>query len=306
MKRSKLMNKQYGKILFTTSLVLLLSGCGLFTKDNSMISFGAAPAATESVGGYYDDGFTTGGDYGNASIDGDQIDYSYSFAAGGDTNKNKDAMLADYETVQEAVTENGGFIDSVYNDYTYYADDDLKYNESARKYMAHGHLSFTVEIDNDKVPEIINLLEQLCQNNRFTVTGYTQRIQNYQNWKQVDRYDDDQYRYGEVITKEELDKRLKYADISVQLTYQIPRSKIAYLGLNIAAGLSEFWRSVKEIVLLFLALAVGLFVLFAQAILFYKGFVKVIWKNKRRHPEYYPPKDVKMVYNDAATNGDTL
>ncbi len=291
-------------IVLTVIASLLLAGCGMSARrDEPAVKWSNSMAMDESLGGYYADNglYETGGDYSSTTISGDKVDYSYTFSAEGDTYKDKAAMLKDYEAIQNIVNEKDGYIESVYNSYDYYSDEDIEYNDVARKYIARGSLSFTVQIENQYVQDIVNYLETLCQNNQFTVTSYTQRIQNYKSWKVVDEYDENQR--GRVISDEDLKERLKYADISVNICYNIPRNKVVAALMGIKVAISDFFDGVRSIVTSFLALAVGLFILYIQAILFYKGFVKTIHKHKRNHPEYYPPKDVHVitdgsVYND--------
>ena len=283
-------------LFFTLAIsASVLAGCGSTNPSPMNKTVMPAAVAEETFNGYYMDDYYTGGDYSSTSINGDQADYSYSFSAEGDTDKDKSAMLQDYEAVQNLVNDKGGYIESVNNSYEYYTDDNLRYNEYARKYKANGYLSFTIQVDNSDVAEVIDYLEQLCKTNRFTVTSYTQRIQNYQSWKVVDDYDENQR--GRVISKEDLERRLQYADVAVTLSYNIPRNKLAYAGYSIKASFEELWDNIKGVVNVMLALAAGLCILFAEAILFYKGFVRMVWKHREKRPQYYPPKEIRVVQN---------
>lgn len=280
------------RFAITTSVIvaaLTLAGCGGVSKGYD--SMDGAPAAMNSMA--VADEYYTGGDYSSTYIDGDKADYSYTFTAGGETDKSKAEMLKDYELIQSLVQDKGGYIESVYNDYRYFEAEDLKYNDFARQYRAKGVLQFTIQIKNDHVPDITDKLEQLCQANRFTVIEYTQRIQNYRSIKVVDDYDlADPNR---TITKEDLDRRLEYADISVSMTYKIPRGWLVWKCNNISAAFSGFWDSVGDIIQVVLALAFALFILFGEAVIFYKLFVKMIYKHKQKHPNYYPPKGVYVI-----------
>lgn len=285
------MNKSKITILALASCIIL-AGCG--TSTNTTVSWSkSAPAAMMNTMESYDDYYYTGGDYSDTYIDGDQVDYSYGFSAEGDTDKTKEDMLKDYESIQTFVTDKGGYIEYVNNSYDHYTDENIRRNDFARKYIASGSLNFTVQIDNDDVPAVVEELEKICQNNRFTVTSYTQRIQNYKSWNVVDEYEEGQR--GRVISKEDLDRKLKYADISVNILYNIPRNKLSYAFYGIKAEWLAFWDTAKDLVRSVIALAVALTILFLQAILFYKGFIKAIHKNKLKHPEYYHPKDVNIV-----------
>ncbi|ADL35965.1 hypothetical protein bpr_II024 (plasmid) [Butyrivibrio proteoclasticus B316] len=236
----------------------------------------------------------TGGDYSETIITGDFADYSYTFRANGETKKTKKEMLSYYEDVQKLVDENGGYIEDVDNRYNAYvvAYDDKYISDTEKNYSASGSLSFTVQIPKDKISLITDNLESFCQDNNFVVTTYNQKITNYKNYKIVDSYDDDDYLNGDVITKEELDRRLKYASLYVNIDYNIPRLSIMKFRFGVRQVWNDFWMAAGEAIQVFLIIALGLFILFGEAILFYKLWKKMVYKHRRKKPEYYPAKHV--------------
>lgn len=285
--------------ILTLGLVLCLTGCG----GSYMRSESYAPAADAYNG--YDGGFTdsytaseeayvTGGDYSRTNIDGDNVDYSYSFRASGEVDKSKEDMLADYEYLQQVTKDNGGFVEDVYNDYEYFdIDEDTHYYSGyEKKYKAKGRLSFTIEISNDKIDTITTELEQICKNNHFTVTNYTQQIRNYKIYDIVE--EDAEYR-PDTITQHELDKRLAYADISVTLDYLMPRAGIETFGLSVREFFSDICDMFGELIHLLIALVVVLAVIYLAVVFFYKRFKKMVFKHKNKHPELYQPKGVYVI-----------
>ncbi len=274
---------------------VFLSGCGGSSVGNYIEdSVGMSPVTNKNIG-YYE---SSGTDYGNTTITGDRSDYSYIFSANGTTKKTKQDMLNDYENIQNIADSNGGHIENVYNSYEVFESKEKNYiSNSEIKYKAHGCLQFTVEINNENVPTILEYLENICAENKFIVTNYTQEISNYKEYKVVNEYEDE-YTEENIITEEELDSRLKYADISVRLDYYIPRTGISKLGLRIKQTWKDFWDGIGEIIKVFLALAVGLMIPFIQSIFFYKTFKKIIYKYKLKHPEYYEAKDINIIKQD--------
>lgn len=240
--------------------------------------------------------YVTGGDYSNTNINSDSADYSYNFQASGKTKKSKAEILADYEHIQEVVEEKGGFIENVYNNYQYYDKENQSYGTGV-DYISTGNLSFTIEVENEYVVDVLAELEKLCVENKFTVTNYTQSIQNYQNFKIVDSYSEDDY-YSDTITQEELDRRLMYADISVRLNYYNPRDGISKFGIKVSNAIEDIWDSFGEIIQVIFIIFIVLFALFGELILFYKMFVKMMYKHRHKYPKYYPPKSVYVVTND--------
>ncbi len=267
------MKKRVYVVLLTIFSLFLLTSCG---SSNSIANIGSD--TIESLGGTY-----KGADYSSTNITGDQADYSYSFSAKGDTNKSKEEMLADYERIQSLVDSLGGYISNVNNDYTYYDTDDDYYSDYQIRNKATGRIEFTAEVDNENIPEVVELLNTICNENHFTVTGYTQRITNYKAYTVTDETDD----WNDTITEDELNKRLEYADISVSINYDIPRAIPMRIIMNIKNILDQLWDMIGAIITFFLALAFGLIILYIQMIFFYKFFKKMIYKYRKRYPEYY-------------------
>ena len=277
--------------------ILCLAGCGSSSRSYSDNGTGfeisnSAPAKSMVSFSEDADVYVTGGDYSSTTITGDKADYSYNFQAGGETKKSKAEMLADYEHIQDFVNERDGFIENVYNDYQYYEADN--YSSYNRNYISRGNLSFTIEIDNDDVLDVLAELEKICIDNKFTVTNYTQRIQNYQNFRVVDEYSDEVY-YGQAITQDELDRRLNYADITVNLSYRNPRAKVAVFFLQLRDAIEDFWDNCGEILQIILVIVVVIFAIFAEIMLLYKMFIKMMYKHRQKHPNYYPPKGIYIV-----------
>ena len=294
--------------IVTLGLVLCLTGCG---SGSYMRSESYAPAADAYNGydGSFADSYTTskeayvtGGDYSRTNIDGDKVDYSYTFRATGETDKSKDAMLADYEYIQQVTKDNGGFIEDVYNDYSYEEiDEDMHYfSDYEKKYKATGRLSFTVEISNDKVDLITDELEKLCADNHFTVTNYSQRITNYEVYDIVE--EDAEHYYDDTITQHELDKRLAFADIVVNLDYRIPRAKSEQARLTIKGFFYEIWDMLGEVIQIVISIIILILVLFIMTVLCYKWFKKMVFKHKKKHPELYPPKEVYVMPEQRESN----
>ena len=116
--------------------------------------------------------------------------------------------------------------------------------------------------------------------------------------KIVDSYNDDDYYYSDTITQEELDRRLKYADISVRLNYYNPRDGISKFGIKVSNAIEDIWDSFGDIIQVIIIIFIVLFALFGELILFYKLFVKMMYKHRHKYPKYYPPKSVYVVTND--------
>ena len=208
MKRTRIIAA--GLLLVTT---LSLAGCG--SSHSAGITSKSLNSTTNEASYMLADDYSV--DYGSTYIDSSYADYSYSLYANGESSKSKDEMLKDYEDIQTFVKDKDGYIENVNNSYNIYDKDDHRYY-SSNDYKISGTLSFTIQIDKDYVDETIQKLDQICKDNNLIVTTYNQRITNYEGKKIVDEYDDDWYDY-DTISKEDLEKRLKYADISVQLNY---------------------------------------------------------------------------------------
>lgn len=295
------------KKLLVASLILAgcLTACGRSNSYDYESDYGyngiQGSAVTDSVSNSYykDESFSTGGDYSNTLVNGEFVDYSYYFSASGELKKEdeKQDVLDYYEGLETLVNDNGGFIENLNNDYMGYAIDKATayLSENEKAYKASGYISFTVEIPNEKIDLVTESLENFCKDNKFNVTRYTQNITNYELY---DKDGEETNDWDNVITKEELEKRLKYARVDVSLSYYLPRSGISAVSIRFTSAIHEFWDSLSEAVTAFFAVAVGLIVLYLEAIAFYKGFKKAIYKHRLKKPEYYAPKPVILVDKD--------
>ncbi len=299
------------KLLLIPLLTLaLLTGCGDSYHEAPAMeseSVSVAPGSSDSFFVVSDSASkSTGGDYSSTTISGDFADYSYNFAANGNTTKTKQDMLDYYESVQKLVNENGGFIENVDNKYNGYVIDpaDDYISDSEKEYTATGTLSFTVEIPNDKISVITDSLENFCKDNHFIVTTYSQKITNYQGYQIVDSYDQSSYN-SNVITQKELDRTLKYASLRVNISYSTRRPFIARLGLGIKQLWLNFIDGIGEVIMVFMALAVGFIVLFVEAIIFYKIWKGMIFRHRKKKPQYYPAKHIYVDNENAFTENNT-
>ena len=297
------MKKKLSMVLLL-ALIMMIAGCGSSgfngdgVKDTGMEINGFTDRSTDNVESY-----VTGGDYSSTYIDSNKADYSYAFKAGGDSKKTKSQMLEDYEYIQDFVTEKGGLIENVYNDYQYYdTKTDFVY-ETAKRYVSTGYLSYTIEIDNKYVQNVVDELEKMCKDNKFTVYQYTQKITNYELHSVVDSYDDDPNTTRDTITKEDLEQRLKYADITVRFDYNMPRGTIGKVGLSIKSAWNGFWNNAGNIIQGVIVIMIALFAVFGELILFYKMFRKMQYKHRKTKPQYYSPKEVKIVSESSIKTG---
>lgn len=288
--------------------VTLLAGCGKsdFYETPSMSSDSVSAPAGSSNGLYVvNDTSVTGGNYSGTTISGDFADYSYSFAANGETQKTKQDMLDYYESLQKLVNQNDGHVDHVNNRYNGYVitPDDSYLSDAEVQYEAMGTLSFTIEIPNDKISLVTDSLESFCRENNFVVTTYNQNITNYQGYQIVSSYDQDKYSEGTVITESELKTKLKYASISVNINYRIRRPGFDRFVLGIRQKWSEFAEGMGAVLMAFLVVAFGVIIFFVEAVIFYKTWIKMVYKHKQKRPEYYPAKHV-VLDNSPETRAD--
>jgi hypothetical protein len=276
----------------------LLVGCGEsnYHATPSMSSDTVSAPAGSATGLLVksDGSEPTGGDYSRTTISGDFADYSYSFAANGETRKTKQEMLDYYESVQTLVNENGGYIDSVNNRYNGYVitPDDNYLSSNEIQYEATGNLNFTVEIPNDKITVVTDSLESFCSDNNFVVTTYNQKIVNYEGYQIVSSYDQDSYSGNNVITQSELETKLKYASLNVDISYRVRRSGFERFALGVRQSWNDFVEGIGVVILAFLVVAIGIIIFFVEAVIFYKIWIKMVYKHRKKRPEYYPAKHV--------------
>ena len=278
----------------------LLAGCGMTQNSgvngykgtngiNGTDGYAGAMMTTSSMDGYVE------GDYYRTDINDEQVGYSYSFSAEGETKKDRKEMLSYYEELQSLVNDNDGYIENVNNDYTRYTldGDDMYYSyisESQKKYSASGTLNFTIEIPDEKVDLITDSLEQFCKENNFAVTSFNQYITNYRDVTVVE--DDGEYHSYDSITKKELEKRTKYADVRVNIRYNTPRSEAE----KVINALSEISLNINKAILNYMGALIfafiSMFVLFMEGTVLYKLWKKMVYKHQKSKPEYYGAKHI--------------
>lgn len=280
------MRKKLGCLTLLGVLTLsMLTGCG--SSSSSTKGLGDSIVATNSEAIILDDYSM---DYSSTYIDSSYADYSYTFYASGEHKKSKDEMLKDFEDVQALVKDRDGYIENVNNSYNVYDKDRRYYSDS---HKTSGRLSFTIQVGTEYVDEVINKLDEICKKNNLEVTTYTQKITNFEGKKIVD-HDTDYYDYN-TISKTELEQRLKYADISVQLSYYTDFNVFEKFFMGVGNALKEFWESFGELIQIILVLLIIAWVFFFNVCLFYKVFRKMIYKHSKKHPELYEPKAVVLV-----------
>ena len=239
------MRKKLGCLALLGVLTIsMLTGC---SSSSSSKGLGDAITNSSEASFMLDDDYSM--DYSSTYIDSNYADYSYTFYAGGEHKKSKNEMLKDYEDIQAFVKDRDGYIENVNNSYNVYDKDRRYYSDS---HKTSGRLSFTIQVDKDHVDEVINKLDEICKKNNLEVTTYTQRITNYEGKKIVD-YDPDYYDYN-TISKTELEQRLEYADINVQLSYYTDFNAFEKFFMGVGNAFREFWDAFGEIVQIILVL----------------------------------------------------
>ncbi len=279
------MRKKLGCLaLLGVLTVSMLTGCG-----NSYSSKGLGDAITNSSeASFMLDDYDM--DYSSTYIDSSYADYSYTFYASGEHKKSKNEMLKDYEDIQAFVKDRDGYIEDVNNSYNVYDKDRRYYSDL---YKTSGRLSFTIQVNKAYVDEVIDKLDEICKQNNLEVTTYTQRITNYEGKKIVD-YDPDYYDY-DTISRTELEQRLKYADINVQLNYYTDFNAFEKFFIGVGDALRSFWDAFGESVQIILVLLFIAWVFFFNVCLFYKVFRKMMYKHRKKHPELYEPRQFVIV-----------
>lgn len=282
--------------------IMLMAGCGSRHETSYNDDYGVSMDSATSYSNSMSLGIKSSSkgsmDYHNTYISGDMADYSYNFAADGKVNKKED-VLDEYEKLQAYANEHGGYVENVRNTYTGYDIDwaDSYFSENEISYKATGSANFTIQVENDEVENVIKELADFTDANNLTVTRYDQYITNYEAYEIVDEYEDN-YRY-DAITKEELEKHLKYAAINVNLYYRIPRSgfmRFILSVVNVAKQAKEaFLQILAMLIILAVASLIGLYLIVLP---FYKLFKKATYKYWQKHGEYYIPKEVLI--NDIA------
>lgn len=288
------MGKKILLLCLTVLLTATLVACGNSYSNNYSYDGIIGADSIESSKGIVSNS-VSGSWSNNTYIYGDYADYDYTFAAEGTTNKSKKYMLNYYEELQNLVSDNGGYVSNVNNTYTSFIiePDDSYISDTERCYKAIGQLRFTLQIPNDLVDTITESLEDFCKTNKFTITAYHQRIQNYENYQVVP--DGTEIRYSDrdhMIEQSELDRQLAFADFSVTISYYTQRGLLARAGLYI----KSIWMSFKEIfggvTVIIISMGLGLLIIFFEFSLIYKLHKRLVYKHKLKRPEYYTPKEI--------------
>lgn len=274
--------KQLCKALSIGLLGISLAGCSSSIANKSDVDNILSESASSVSSKDWDD-WSNG-----VNVNSPKADYSYYLSASGDVDGGRDKMIADFEKIEKFVTDNDGIVDRVENDYSgsddsynyyghYYGD--LEYSES-------GYLRFTILIDESKIADVTEFIGDIIKDNNFEVNSYEQYVQNYEDYRIVDKYDDEYDPYSDrVITQEDLDDALKYSEYTVNLIYLHARTFPEKLGFMLH-------NTFVDILGVGLWLLVINLLLFWEAKLFYKSFVKLQHKYRVKHPELYQPRHV--------------
>lgn len=275
--------------------VSILTGCGttdLGYKYNGVGSFESSTMNSVVDGMYYEPSEDYM-DYGSTGIYGDLADYSYKFEANGEV-KEKDEVLSVYEEVQEFVLGKDGYISEVRNNYNGYPIDfvDSYYSDNEKRYVGQGTIYFDVQVDKSCIEDVVKMLDDFVNEKNLEVTRYTQYIKNYVGYDIVEEKEDTWYGYEE-ITKEELDKRLKYATLDVRISYYIPRNGFVRLLLHVKSFVSSVIEFLGSIVTSAFGVVLFLWAIFFVGIVpIYKMFRRMMYKHRKKKPEYYEAKEI--------------
>ena len=286
--------------LLCMSIIAGLTGCGSSESFNGYKGYDSVSQSYSNDAGFYTDseGYSSNMDYTGTNISGDLVDYSYTLGSRGYVKK-KETALNFYEDVQTFVDDNGGYIDNVNNtfrtndfdeDYFYYSGDFIKNS-------AEGCVSFNVQIEEQYVEDVINMFDEFCKENDFSVTQFNQYADNYKSYDVVDEYDDDGWYHGDKITQEDLDKQLAYTTIDISMNYSIKRSAGETFRLKVGSLWHDFLDECGDVVGILVWMIVFAFVIMFVIILpSVKIFKKSMFKFDKKHPEYNVPK--KIVIDD--------
>lgn len=292
--------------------VLSLTGCGSnHSYDYSSSSNGIGFALDSDSASFSDVYYSSDYEYDtNTNISGDMSDYSYNIGLEGNVQR-KETVLDFYEEVQAFVDEKEGYISSVNNNFSVVNVNESYLSKREKDNYAIGNASFTIQIDNQYVEEVTALFDTFCAENNFIILDYSQHITNYKDYDIVDSYDDNHwYRNYDDITQHDLDKSLKYSDISVNISYNIPRNFISKIAIYIKDIFSNIWDEFGELLNFVVLFALMSYVsLFVIAIPISKLFIRKISKYYKKHPDFrktivVETKDVTNKEVVATTNMD--
>ena len=298
--------------LLCMSIIAGLTGCGSSESFSGYKGYDSVSQSYSNDAGFYTDseGYSNNMDYTGTNISGDLVDYSYTLGSRGYV-KEKETALNFYEDVQAFVDDNGGYIDNVNNTFrTNDLDEDyFHYSGNFIKNSAEGCVSFNVQIEEQYVEDVIDMFDDFCKENDFSVSHFNQYADNYKSYDVVDEYDDDGWYHGDKITQEDLDKQLAYTTINVSMNYSIKRSAGETFRLKVGSLWHGFLDKCGDFVGMLIWIIVFVFALMFVAILpAVKIFKKSMFKFDKKHPEYNVPKKIVIDNtNDnisAGTNAD--
>lgn len=286
--------KKIIKIILVASMICLLTACSSDGDYSYGDSYSQGMVSNSVSKGISFDGisYKSSADYSDTYINGSLADYSYNFKASG-VIKDKETALNEYENIQQLVESKGGYIKDVRNTYYGYdiTPDDFDYSSKEIRNKATGCVSFTVEVDNSNIDEVINELDKFIKDHKMTLSVYSQVITNYVDYNVVE--DRSELYDRETITREELDKRLKYAELYVSLSYRIKRPVAQAVYMGTVTFVSNVLRAFGQLLVILISVAIVWFsVLFLIIIPSYKLFVKSVFKFKTKHSMYFLPKEV--------------
>lgn len=303
------MKKKLAIGLLCMSIIAGLTGCGSSESLSGYKGYDSVSQSYSNDAGFYTDseGYSSNMDYTGTNISGDLVDYSYTLGSRGYV-KEKETALNFYEDVQSFVDDNGGYIDNVNNtfrtndldeDYFYYSGDFIKNS-------AEGCVSFNVQIEEQYVEDVIDMFDDFCKENDFSVTQFNQYATNYKSYDVVDEYDDDGWYHGDKITQEDLDKQLAYTTIDISMNYSIKRSAGETFRLKVGSLWHGFLDECGDFVGMLIWMIVFAFVIMFVIILpAVKIFKKSMFKFNKKHPEYNVPKKIMIDNTNDNTSVET-
>ena len=295
--------------LLCMSIIAGLTGCGSSEPFSGYKGYDSVSQSYSNDAGFYTDseGYSDNMNYTGTNISGDLVDYSYTLGSRGYV-KEKETALNFYEDVQAFVDDNGGYIDNVNNtfrtndldeDYFYYSGDFIKNS-------AEGCVSFNVQIEEQYVEDVINMFDEFCKENDFSVTQFNQYADNYKSYDVVEEYDDDDWYHGDKITQADLDKQLAYTSIDISMNYSIKRSAGETFRLKVGSLWHDFLDECGDFVGMLIWMIVFAFVIMFVIILpSVKIFKKSMFKFNKKHPEYNVPKKVVIDNTNDNTSDET-
>ena len=153
--------------------------------------------------------------------------------------------------------------------------------------------------------DVINMFDEFCKENDFSVTQFNQYADNYKSYDVIDEYDDDDWHHDDKITQADLDKQLAYTSIDVSMNYSIKRSAGEAFGLRVRSMFHEFVDKCGDIIDILIWIIVFVFALMFVVILpAVKIFKKSMFKFNKKHPEYNIPK--KIVIDDSKNDVSSM